>query len=373
MDYSKIQRFYNCLQDEESRYIYMCRWQYLVSGDETYLCKMVKGTDKYFHKRIFTHSHNVRNLHSEKDKDTIPVVLYGAGGVSEAVLGELYENKIKPVSFCDSNTALVGKSHFGLPVISKEELLDMAFMRGGGCGVVVSTYTYQIEICKDLLATGFPEENLYILDDTQYDCELQYFGPEFMHAVPDEIFIDGGAFDGGTVRDFVRFANSGYKCVYAFEPHPESFLTLKNNIEKWGYEHIAPIPKAVWNSGGVMDFLVYEGQIAAQGSRLTISPNENSQKTPVGTIDSVVGNDYVTFIKLDVEGAELNALLGAKETINRCKPKLAVSLYHKTDDIIDIPVFLTENWPDYRFFIRHHRDQYHPYPYLFNETVLYAT
>ncbi|MDR2574533.1 MAG: FkbM family methyltransferase [Desulfovibrio sp.] len=73
----------------------------------------------------------------------------------------------------------------------------------------------------------------------------------------------------------------------------------------------------------------------------------------------------VDYIKLDVEGAELNALKGSIETISKFKPKLAISLYHKWEDIFHIPLFLNEICENYKFYIGHHCAGLH-------ETILYA-
>lgn len=73
-----------------------------------------------------------------------------------------------------------------------------------------------------------------------------------------------------------------------------------------------------------------------------------------------------TFIKMDIEGAELEALEGAKTTIVKNKPKLAICLYHKPDDLWKIPLYLKDLVPEYKFYIRHHGK-------VRWETVLYAT
>ena len=82
-------------------------------------------------------------------------------------------------------------------------------------------------------------------------------------------------------------------------------------------------------------------------------------------IDDVVGKDNVTFIKMDIEGSELEALRGASKTIQEHSPKLAISVYHKPEDIIDIPLFISEINSGYKFYLRH-------YTNWSVDTVLYA-
>ena len=82
-------------------------------------------------------------------------------------------------------------------------------------------------------------------------------------------------------------------------------------------------------------------------------------------LDDLLQGEKVTFIKMDIEGKEYYALMGAKEIIAIQKPRLAISVYHRTDDIIKIPALLLELVPEYKFCIRH-------YSILSNETILYA-
>ena len=84
----------------------------------------------------------------------------------------------------------------------------------------------------------------------------------------------------------------------------------------------------------------------------------------VVTIDGIV-KEKVTFIKMDIEGSELKALHGAEQKIKKYKPKLAICIYHKVEDIIDIPSYIHSLVPEYKFYIRH-------YSFGQAETVLYA-
>ena len=92
----------------------------------------------------------------------------------------------------------------------------------------------------------------------------------------------------------------------------------------------------------------------------------NGLETQCVRIDDIIDNEKIpTFIKMDVEGAEKNAILGAENTISRYKPRLAISIYHKPKDIIEIPTLLKELVPEYKFAIRHYSTNVY-------ETVLYA-
>lgn len=100
---------------------------------------------------------------------------------------------------------------------------------------------------------------------------------------------------------------------------------------------------------------------------------EGSKMEDAGTLDGkVVALDHyfgseekITSIKMDIEGAEMKALWGGRRTIPRNLPKLAVCIYHKPQDLWEIPQFIKKNWAQYDIYIRHHTD-------LLNKMVCYA-
>ena len=92
---------------------------------------------------------------------------------------------------------------------------------------------------------------------------------------------------------------------------------------------------------------------------------ESIVRIPVVDIDSVPECQNATWIKMDIEGAEMAALKGARNTILRNKPKLTISIYHSDEDMIRIAEYIHELVPEYRLYIRHHSSNK-------AETVLYA-
>ena len=81
--------------------------------------------------------------------------------------------------------------------------------------------------------------------------------------------------------------------------------------------------------------------------------------------DNIVDQEGVTFIKMDIQGSELAALHGAENTIRKSKPKLAICIYHKPEDLITIPQYIYSVMPDYKLYLRNHQ-------FISKETVLYA-
>ena len=171
--------------------------------------------------------------------------------------------------------------------------------------------------------------------------------------------IDGGAFKGETS---FWFLSKGAGKVYAFEPDPNIFSILSENIKRnKAADKIIAVQKIL--SSRIGTFSLYTA--SSGGSATHEGGNETVQGT---TLDSFVENeglDRVDFIKLDVEGAELEVLEGAAETIKKFKPKMAISVYHKPEDIIAIPKFILETLPDAKFYLSH---KY----YSLYETVLFV-
>ena len=124
------------------------------------------------------------------------------------------------------------------------------------------------------------------------------------------------------------------------------------------YKDVEIIPFGLWSKRTELKFLAGK----KVGSRIS---KNGTEFVPVDTIDHVCASDKVTFIKMDIEGAELEALRGAADVIRRDKPKLAISIYHKPKDYFEIPFFVKELVPEYRLYIRHHKMVYF-------DTVLYA-
>lgn len=176
----------------------------------------------------------------------------------------------------------------------------------------------------------------------------------------DEIFIDCGAYSGDTIEQYINFTNSKYKKIYAFEPGKEILDVLKKNMGS--YKNIEIVNKGVWNEE---TFLTFEDS----GETAHIDNETGKNTIEVTTIDTVVqADERITFIKMDIEGSELKALQGARQTIERDMPKLAICCYHKKEDIIELFAFMKncEN-SEYRYhiYLRQHSNSAY-------ETVLYA-
>lgn len=221
----------------------------------------------------------------------------------------------------------------------------------------------------DLTTKGF---DLRVLAEaegvaTEY-CLQQYRCPELgVVPRPGDVVIDCGAFLGETALHFGHDVGARGS-VFAFEFEPANVRIFSEALARNPTiaQRIELVPHPLWSESGIkMDF-VSNGP----GSRLKSIAGENEGVVTVSTksIDDLVSEralDRVDFIKMDIEGAELLALQGARNTIRRFRPKLAICLYHKPSHFVEIPSLIHELVPEYRFRIGH---------YSLNqwETVLYA-
>jgi FkbM family methyltransferase len=204
--------------------------------------------------------------------------------------------------------------------------------------------------------------SIWFLKQYEYDDENVSCKPQLGDTV-----IDCGGCWGDTTLYFAdRVGDNGH--VFVFEFIPSHLKVINHNIELNPHlkKCIEIIPNPVWSTSGEKLYFVDWGP----GSRLSSDPNRYNYDgtTETLSIDDLVLNSSikkVDYIKMDIEGAELNALKGATNTICRDRPKLAISLYHSLQDFVTIPTYIKSLELGYSFYIKHHT--------LFeNETVLYA-
>lgn len=178
--------------------------------------------------------------------------------------------------------------------------------------------------------------------DYLLNCQVDESEPyqSFLKLEKDEVFIDLGAYNGDTVADFIKKAGS-YREIVAVEPDRKTFRKLTANTEN--LQNTALINACVSDKCGRLNF-------AMQGGRNS-SVSKNGTETDCISVDSLQKN--ATFIKMDVEGEEIKAISGAKETILKGKPKMLISAYHRTDDLISIPKAVLDIRDDYKLYLRH--------------------
>ena len=212
-----------------------------------------------------------------------------------------------------------------------------------------ATYEQNVtaHLCRDYThCSQTPQEHQYFVEDIP-------FGKGYSR------FIDCGAYIGDTLSELIRLKGET-KAVAAFEPNRDNFAGLSANYDTHLHEYIEQgifFPCGVAGEVALRKFAPAAGSssISEQGEAIVQCVN----------LDAVLKNFAPTFIKMDIEGAEYDALQGAREMITQYKPDLAVSVYHIIDDFWRIPL-LIDSWNlGYKFYLCTHSS-------CCMETVLYA-
>lgn len=183
-------------------------------------------------------------------------------------------------------------------------------------------------------------------DDISYGTDGTYFN-ELTEEKRNGAFVDCGSYDGQSAMDYMKF--TGRECrVYAFEPDKCNFQGLTERVkDRTGF---ICLNKGCYSFDGMLSF-------HSNGDMSSSLQETGSEHVQVTTIDRVVGDEKTAFIKMDIEGAELEALKGAEKVIKRDMPVLAVSAYHRQEDLITlIPYIYALHNEDQRYhlYLRHH-------------------
>ncbi|MCI8439541.1 MAG: FkbM family methyltransferase [Oscillospiraceae bacterium] len=340
-------------------------------------------------------------VYPAQDQD---VLIFGGGLQGINAAPELAK-ELSIVAFCDNDWQKQGTTISDLPCIAPSEI-----SRFENPFILVSTIKYYRAVSQQLAACGLPfcTVDAYVTHK-YFDCFFQvyqmldersrgiyagmllsrisgnqeriadlcegqqYFAlPQFRFCDIQEVFVDCGAYTGENVQTFLNNQVGIFQKIYAFEANPEALAAMRRRL---AYE------KDVW--------LFKEEQIVCErnfvsdkdGVRIPFhitqdNPTNSFIQENAGDVKWVEavsldryferrGEEIITFLKSDIEGAEWDMLHGAANIIRRSKPKAAISIYHSIYDFFRIPLYLKELVPEYRFAVRQHWNSY-------DETVLYA-
>lgn len=348
--YTIIKQIHDALADEESKFIFRQRMLFSLSNDWLDIRNMLVhlyNENKHFPFNLLDVMKHPERLESR------PVALFGIGGWSGSAKTLLSYSGITPTIYCDNDMKKIGSIVDGIQIISAEELVE----HHPDAMVVISTEMYEQEVAAQLRGMGFPTNQIVRL---RFHDRETYFDHEIVPPPrPNGIFVDGGCYDGKSSREFLDWSGGHAKKIYAFEPDDVHFPVC----QKFFQDNIR-IPCHIEHAGlhSRTTELTFSDDHSA-GARFS---EQGSFRVKAVALDDVVASeDRVTFIKLDIEGTELDALKGMTQTVRRCHPILAICLYHKPQDIWEIPRFVRDLVPTHRLYIRH----YTPSPL---DTVLYA-
>lgn len=346
------------------------------------------------------------------------VFIYGAGNCGKDVLRVLQKERIRVCGFLDSNLA-PGSLVAGVPVRHPADMTISPEARLG-CRVVVAIFNPYVDIAA-LVATlknhGYPRIITFVelfryfpkqLGDrfwltkpdfyTGFETELakaggllqdeesrrlylailtyrmtgdygrlpspstetQYFDRSLPPWKEPISFIDCGSYSGETIYDLFHHY-SRIDTVTAFEPDPESFMQLAAKLRSDPSpcsRMIFLYPCGVWSETAMLSFAADNGTSSALSC-------QGSSKVQCMALDDALPVFCPTLIKMDIEGAELQALKGARRTIEKHRPGLAISVYHSPEHLWEITLLLNRWGFGYRFYLRSYR-------YISFDTILYA-
>lgn len=329
------------------------------------------------------------------------IILFGAGALGRSVITKLTALGKKTVAFCDNNPKLWGAKIDGMTVLSPDDAV--ALYRE--TGVFVATIYTSNPLLKqladlDLCFLSFPElamcypellphcaldlpqklvgENeaikkcLNIWSDQEskreYIGQIKwrltldrnalsahapvkeiYFALDLFDLHDQEVMIDAGAYTGDSIQKFLKQTHNSFKKIIAIEADSQSTEKLQQVLTKFDSSRTKIVNKVIGAKNGSVKF----NQLGSVSSTVSDSGIE----LECTTLDTLIGDDIPTYIKMDIEGAELDALKGARKTIAKHYPILAICLYHHIDDLWKIPNYLHSIAPEYKFFLRRYSDE----------------
>lgn len=324
------------------------RLMYSMTGDIRFIHHMLMCMYDYRSSNILYNEkgkHFFESLCTNRAEDE--VIIYGAGYYGSLMFGHITRAGGKVLAFCDRDVSKAGSLHCGIPVLSIDELMQGHQDKK----VLITVIEHEKEIYNSLSRLGFPEENIITTLGTHYFDESIP-----LEKKPKEIFVDAGAYDGKSALEFCLW-NPDYEKVYAVEPEEENCVKCRDTFSRNKIVSAEVIQSGLWSYDGVLKLCQDQDRsyVTEQGD-ITVS---------VSCLDHILEGQRADFIKMDIEGAEMEALKGAADTIRKYHPKLAICVYHKPEDIIEIPSYIKMLNPDYKFYLRH-------YTLGTTETVLFA-
>ena len=355
--------------------------------------------------------------------DSTPVVLYGFGDVGRRLLSGLRKVGINPVCIIDNRLSVENTTINGLPCLGTEEgcrrfgdqavfVVSLFNQSGPNTYAIIRAnlerlgakrvkyfmpvmwryasellpyycfelpskiMNHQSELIRVYSALADDESracfafHLYqlVCPDPVFTVEatLQaetYFPPGIVSLSRQEVFLDGGAFDGVTLSRFIERCGGECSAYIGIEPHPESFAKLKDCVESLRSRLANDFVIRSCALGGGRGSVTFGavGTISSAADASLVGGLE----VEVLSLPDVVGDFKPSLIKLDIEGAELETLQGSVELLQRSRSSLAVCVYHRHDHLWSIPLFVLTNLPGFSIFLRRHRE------YL-DDFVMYA-
>lgn len=322
-----------------------------------------------------------------------PIALYGMGDGADKILREFEKYDIKLSAVFASDEFVRGHSFRGFKV---KKLAEVCEMFGKDIVIVVAFATqrqdvmeriYQLDEEFDLVAPDVPviigdifdekfakthEEEMQrafsllqdqisrdaFLDTVRFKLsgKIKYLKHSetgkkevfetILQRTRQEHFVDLGAYTGDTIRELLSYTDGEFASITALEPDNRNFRKLMAYADENLSGDVNLVQAGAWSEDAVLRF-------SAKAGRQSKIEQEGKQ-TQMRSVDSVLAGKPCTMLKMDVEGAEKEAILGARRTIEVFRPKLNIAAYHRSCDFFSLMLLLHEICPEYRFYLRHH-------------------
>ncbi len=188
----------------------------------------------------------------------------------------------------------------------------------------------------------------------------QYFDLDLINVTNEEVFLDIGGYIGDTIISYtLSYGKDMHKKIYTYEIIPKNIQCIEDNMKKFSINNVEIIKKGVSNKKGIM---FVDNKIS------DIAKPQSKGEVPIElvTVDEDIC-EKISFIKMDIEGGEENAIIGCKNTIIKYHPKLAISIYHSNNHLWKIAKLIHEYDNSYKFYIRYYGGKLLP-----TEYILYA-
>lgn len=338
-----IKEIYTRLADELSKDIFVNRILFSLTDDWIYIRKIIKKVDAFkklqkslsiCQKKIYLYGAGVRG---ERFPFLFPEYKYGG-----------YIEKNKRREMCND-----------IPVFSLEQCSSI--VKNGDVVLITNLNDYRI-IKQNLIEVGIKSESIIALEEFyQEAAQNMYFesGCIDIKRIKGKIFVDAGSFDGSDTKKYYKCMESiGEKNAksVSFELDKHNYEMCKKNLEKYKNADLYNL--------GLSDVSKKIKISLGNGVETSLSKN-GTEIVETTALDNILQNSTIGYLKMDIEGSEKDALKGGEKIIRTQNPILAVSIYHKRNDIWEIPKIILNMNPNYRFYIRH-------YSLSIAETVLYA-
>lgn len=210
--------------------------------------------------------------------------------------------------------------------------------------VLITVLNYWITFSNDMISR------------VKEKCYKSYFDMDLVSCDEKEVMVDLGACQGDTIEEYMEtYGEDCFSKIYTYEIVEENVKVLEDKFKE--NEKIIIRPVGVGKENGSM-FLNNNGTMDAQSLA-----ESGDKEVEIVALDSDI-SEKITLLKADIEGAEKDAIWGAKNHIREDKPKLALSIYHSNADLVAIFELIEEIQPGYRFYLRYSGREDFPTDYI---------